>query len=94
VGRWGSFGRLFNTRTKNKQATINTPSPLPNRSLYVPGDGFLKRLAKEAVSSLLLALMLFQLAYPWGVGVSRFRDNRHNASDVRALGLGGGLGLP
>lgn len=42
----------------------------------------------EGLSALLLALMLFQLAYPWGVGVSRFRDNRHNASDVSAAPQG------
>lgn len=61
-----------------------------NRRLYVPGDGVAKRLLKELLSTLLVCLMLFQLAYPWGVGVSRFRDNRHNASDVVAgflLGL-------
>lgn len=55
-----------------------------NHKLYVPGDGFWRRLGKELISSLLLGLMLFQLAYPWGVGVSRFRDNRHNASDIIA----------
>lgn len=61
-----------------------------NKRLYRPHDSALRRLGKEAISSLLLVLMLFQLAYPWGVGVSRFRDNRHNASDIIAgmmLGL-------
>lgn len=37
---------------------------------------------KELSSFALLMLMLFQLAYPWGVGVSRFRDNMHHPSDV------------
>ena len=46
--------------------------------------GFGKRLLKEGLSATLMGLMLFQLAYPWGVGVSRFRDNRHNASDIIA----------
>ncbi|GBF96583.1 phosphatidic acid phosphatase type 2B [Raphidocelis subcapitata] len=55
-----------------------------HRKLYKPGDGFFKRLAKELVSTVLLGLMLFQLGYAWGVGVSRFRDNRHNASDIIA----------
>lgn len=55
-----------------------------HKKLYKPGNGFWKRLAKEGINTLLLALMLFQLAYPWGVGVSRFRDNRHNASDIIA----------
>jgi membrane-associated phospholipid phosphatase len=71
-----------------------------HRKLYKPNDGFFKRLGKEVVSTLLLGLMLFQLGYAWGVGVSRFRDNRHNASDIIAgfmLGLtvraGGGPGL-
>lgn len=38
---------------------------LPNAircRLYVPGDGFGKRLMKELVSVLLMGLMLFQLA--------------------------------
>lgn len=55
-----------------------------HKKLYKPGDGFWKRLSKEIISTLLLVLMLFQLGYPWGVGVSRFRDNRHNASDIIA----------
>ena len=61
------------------------PSPTPParpRRLYKPTNGFWKRVWKEMISATLLALMLFQLAYPWGVGVSRVRDNRHNASDV------------
>lgn len=82
VGWFGCFYLLWG-------ATVRSGMEL-NRRLYVPGDGFWRRLGKEAMSALLMALMLFQLAYPWGVGVSRFRDNRHNASDIIAgfmLGL-------
>lgn len=61
-----------------------------HKRLYRPTDSFMRRLGKEVISCLLLGLMMFQLGYPWGVGVSRFRDNRHNASDIIAgfiLGL-------
>jgi hypothetical protein len=65
----------------------NPTRPHPNtprgRRLYRPHDSALRRVGKELLSCLLLVLQLFQLSYPWGVGVSRFRDNRHNASDVR-----------
>ncbi|KAI8466568.1 MAG: hypothetical protein J3K34DRAFT_57961 [Monoraphidium minutum] len=55
-----------------------------NKRLYRPNDSVLARCGKEVLSALLLGLMMFQLGYPWGVGVSRFRDNRHNASDIIA----------
>ena len=29
--------------------------------------------------------ILLQLAFTWGVGVSRFNDNKHHPSDVRLL---------
>lgn len=39
-------------------------------------------LRAELLRLLVLLVVLFQLAWPWGVAVSRFRDNRHNVSDV------------
>ena len=42
----------------------------------------LSRVAAEAASLALLAVVLFELAWPWGVAASRFIDNRHNVSDI------------
>lgn len=46
------------------------------RALLVP------RLARELIGSAALLLMLFFLAWPWGVGATRFVDNRHHPSDI------------
>lgn len=46
------------------------------------GRAALARLGAEAASLALLAVVLFDLAWPWGVAASRFIDNRHNVSDV------------
>lgn len=39
-------------------------------------------LRAELLRLVVLLVVLFLLAWPWGVAVSRFRDNRHNVSDV------------
>jgi membrane-associated phospholipid phosphatase len=39
---------------------------------------------REAARLGVLLLVLLLAAWPWGVAVSRFRDNRHNVSDVVA----------
>lgn len=82
VGWYGCFYLLWGVSMRGDHRM--------DAKLYQSDDGFFKRLGKELFSSALLGLMLFQLAYAWGVGVSRFRDNRHNASDILAgflLGL-------
>jgi len=40
------------------------------------------RWARELAASGALLLMLFFLAWPWGVGATRFVDNRHHPSDI------------
>lgn len=56
------------------------------RQLYHKRSG-LSRAAGELGSALVWLWVLWQLGFAWGVGVSRFRDNRHNISDI----LGGFL---
>lgn len=46
------------------------------------GQGWRRRLWHEVVQFVAFCVLLFSLAWPWGVGVSRFRDNRHNVSDI------------
>ncbi|KAF8065539.1 Pyroxd2 [Scenedesmus sp. PABB004] len=52
--------------------------------LVAPGQGLARRAASEAAGLGLLLVLLFEIAWPWGVALSRFRDNRHNVSDVVA----------
>lgn len=42
----------------------------------------LRRVWSETLSSLLLLLAMAELAFAWGIGASRFRDNRHHPSDI------------
>jgi membrane-associated phospholipid phosphatase len=42
----------------------------------------LRRVWSETLSGLLLLLAMLELAFAWGIGVSRFRDNRHHPSDI------------
>jgi membrane-associated phospholipid phosphatase len=51
-------------------------------SLLRPASSFIGRIGKDVASLVVLLVLLFQIAWPWGVALSRFRDNRHNASDV------------
>jgi membrane-associated phospholipid phosphatase len=53
-----------------------------HNKMYMDGSSCAKRLLMEFLSFLDLLLMLFQLAWAWGVGISRFRDNRHHPSDI------------
>ncbi|KIZ05403.1 hypothetical protein MNEG_2554 [Monoraphidium neglectum] len=76
VGWFGCFYLIWGTSVRSDHQM--------SRRLYRPHDSALRRVGKELLSCLLLVLQLFQLSYPWGVGVSRFRDNRHNASDIVA----------
>ena len=43
------------------------------------------RLLRELGHGTYLFWILLQLAFTWGVGVSRFNDNKHHPSDVRCL---------
>lgn len=47
-------------------------------------SGLTRRLGMDLLTVLLMLVLLFQIAWAWGVGVSRFRDNRHNVSDIVA----------
>lgn len=52
-----------------------------DKHLYATA-GVVRRIGMELVSLFMLLVLLFQLSWAWGVGVSRFRDNRHAASDI------------
>ena len=45
------------------------------------------RLLRELGHGTYLFWILLQLAFTWGVGVSRFNDNKHHPSDVRPHAL-------
>jgi len=55
-----------------------------HNKMYMDGSSCAKRLGMQLLSFMDILLMLFQLAWAWGVGVSRFMDNRHHASDIIA----------
>jgi membrane-associated phospholipid phosphatase len=52
------------------------------RALLRPASNVVGRMLKDVASLAVLLVLLFQLAWPWGVALSRFMDNRHNPSDV------------
>lgn len=51
-------------------------------TLMRPASTFVGRITKDVVSLVVLLVLLFQIAWPWGVALSRFIDNRHNPSDI------------
>eukprot|EP00882_Tetradesmus_deserticola_P017249 GHRQ01018471.1.p1 GENE.GHRQ01018471.1~~GHRQ01018471.1.p1 ORF type:complete len:263 (+),score=78.78 GHRQ01018471.1:583-1371(+) len=53
-----------------------------HHALLRPASSILGRIGKDVASLAVLLVLLFQIAWPWGVALSRFMDNRHNVSDV------------
>lgn len=53
-----------------------------HNALLCPASSVVGRIGKDLLNFAVLLLVLFDLTWPWGVAVSRFRDNRHNISDV------------
>ncbi|WIA16493.1 hypothetical protein OEZ85_013173 [Tetradesmus obliquus] len=53
-----------------------------HRALLRPASSIMGRIGKDVASLVVLLVLLFQIAWPWGVALSRFIDNRHNASDI------------
>eukprot|EP00879_Flechtneria_rotunda_P004509 GHRR01004764.1.p1 GENE.GHRR01004764.1~~GHRR01004764.1.p1 ORF type:complete len:189 (-),score=56.22 GHRR01004764.1:1488-2054(-) len=51
-------------------------------ALLSPADSCVSKILKELANLALILLVLFDVAWPWGVAASRFRDNKHNVSDV------------
>ncbi|WIA36678.1 hypothetical protein OEZ86_007960 [Tetradesmus obliquus] len=51
-----------------------------HRALMRPASSFMGRIGKDVASLVVLLVLLFQIAWPWGVALSRFIDNRHNAN--------------
>eukprot|EP00775_Hariotina_reticulata_P012446 gene12446-12583_t len=52
--------------------------------LTQPALSWAKKVKKELIGVIALLVVLFEIAWPWGVAASRFIDNRHNVSDVVA----------
>jgi hypothetical protein len=52
------------------------------KAVLRPASSIGGRIIKDAASLAVLLVLLFQIAWPWGVALSRFMDNRHNPSDV------------
>jgi hypothetical protein len=52
------------------------------KALLRPASSIGGRIIKDVASLAVLLVLLFQIAWPWGVALSRFMDNRHNPSDV------------
>eukprot|EP00878_Enallax_costatus_P011679 GHUV01012193.1.p1 GENE.GHUV01012193.1~~GHUV01012193.1.p1 ORF type:complete len:226 (+),score=58.99 GHUV01012193.1:1791-2468(+) len=52
------------------------------RLLQPANASWVAKLKGDFISICVILLMLFDIAWPWGIAASRFRDNRHNISDV------------
>lgn len=52
------------------------------RLLQPANTSWCAKLKGELISICVILLVLFDIAWPWGIAASRFRDNRHNVSDV------------
>lgn len=90
VGLWGAMYVLYSLRRLGGRGGGSVPS-----SSASSGSPFLPRLLRELGGSASLLLVLFFLAWPWGVGATRFVDNRHHPSDiVGGILLGSFMTLP
>jgi membrane-associated phospholipid phosphatase len=90
VGLWGAMYVLYSLRRVGGRGGGTVPS-----SSSSPSSRLIPRFLRELAGSLSLLLMLFFLAWPWGVGATRFVDNRHHPSDiVGGILLGAFMTLP
>jgi membrane-associated phospholipid phosphatase len=77
AGLWGAMYVLYSAR---RFAPVYGPA-----SVFGGGGSkaiILPRLARDLFASAAILLSLFFLAWPWGVGATRFVDNRHHPSDI------------
>lgn len=81
LGWYGAFYLLWVLHGRGGASNNLHPATCAERSSGECGR-LARRLAGEVASLLLFLVLLFLLAWPWGVGVTRFIDNRHNASDI------------
>ncbi|KAF6261425.1 phosphatidic acid phosphatase type 2/haloperoxidase [Scenedesmus sp. NREL 46B-D3] len=74
VGLFAALYMLWTLHWREGGALQNT--------LMRPASSVMGRISKDVASLAVLLVLLFQIAWPWGVALSRFIDNRHNVSDV------------
>jgi len=77
AGLFGALYLLWAVHARNRRDVLGPQSACRNGRLC-----FARWLGAELLRLVVLLVALFLLAWPWGVAVSRFRDNRHNVSDV------------
>jgi membrane-associated phospholipid phosphatase len=83
VGLWGALYVLYSLRRLGVGGGGGAPwSSSSSSSSPSPSSSAGARLVRELAASGALLLMLFFLAWPWGVGATRFVDNRHHPSDI------------